>query len=179
MDNQTKNEDGYRSLLEKIEQLKKDNKFDLSLDEDLSIAVMNLISLEEHFFFSGGKTGKSEYFDLLNETREMRKSLLAKLMNEHEAESWCISKHLLASSMRLIEVGTKYQKEGKKDEAEDIFRKAFKLYSMFWALRLKVLDTAGMKKIDDDKLNVHDNEGNNEPWSVEDIVKKLVNCCNE
>ena len=38
-------------LLKKVEESKK-GKLDLSSDEDLSIAVMNLISIEEHFFFS-------------------------------------------------------------------------------------------------------------------------------
>jgi hypothetical protein len=37
----------------------------------------------------------------------MRKELLAKIIKEYEGENWCISKHLLASSMRLMEVGTK------------------------------------------------------------------------
>jgi hypothetical protein len=166
-------------LQAKIAAIQKDNKVDLSSEEDLSIAIMNLISLEEHFFFSGAKTGKGEYFDLLNETREIRKSLLAKLMDENEAESWCISKHLLAATMRLMEVGTKYQKDGKKEEADKIFKQAFHIYSMFWALRLKIIDTAGIKKIDDDKLNVHDEKGNDQPWTTEDIVNKLVNCCKE
>jgi len=165
-------------LQAKIAAIQKDNKVDLSSEEDLSIAIMNLISLEEHFFFSGAKTGNSDYFDLLNETREIRKSLLAKLMNENEAESWCISKHLLATTMRLMEVGTKYQKDGKKDEADKIFKQAFHIYSMFWALRLKIIDLAGVKKIDDDKLNSDDKEGGNK-WTTEDIVTKLVNCCNE
>jgi len=167
-----------QDLQAKIVAIQKDNKVDLSSEEDLSIAIMNLISLEEHFFFSGAKTGNGDYFDLLNETREIRKSLLAKLMNENEAESWCISKHLLATTMRLMEVGTKYQKDGKKDEADKIFKQAFHIYSMFWALRLKIIDLAGVKKIDDDKLNAEDKDGGNK-WSTEDIVNKLVNCCNE
>lgn len=33
-------------LLKKVAELKKSGKFDLSLDEDLSIAVMNLVSFE-------------------------------------------------------------------------------------------------------------------------------------
>lgn len=172
-------------LQAKIAAIQKDNKVDLSSEEDLSIAIMNLISLEEHFFFSGAKTGKNEYFDLLNETREIRKSLLAKLMDQNEAESWCISKHLLAATMRLMEVGTKYQKDGKKEEAEKIFKQSFHVYSMFWALRLKIVDLSGVKKIADGQLNVHDEVGaksdgtDGKAWSVEDIVNKLVNCCNE
>ena len=60
-------------ILKKVEEMKKSGTVDLSLDEDLSIAVMNLISLEEHFFFTGEKTAKTEYFDLLGEVIEMRK----------------------------------------------------------------------------------------------------------
>lgn len=168
-----------KELQDKIANFQKDNAVDLSSEEDLSIAIMNLISLEEHFFFSGAKTGKSEYFDLLNETREIRKSLLGKLMDENEAESWCISKHLLATTMRLMEVGTKYQKDGRKDEAENLFKQAFHIYGMFWALRLKIVDLGGVKKIADNQLNVHDDKPSEKPWSVEDIVNKLVNCCDE
>ncbi|MCX6719845.1 MAG: hypothetical protein NTV36_01945 [Candidatus Staskawiczbacteria bacterium] len=73
----------------------KDNQLDLSSDEDLSIAIMNLISIEEHFFFTGNKTGKPEYFDLLATAREMRKDLLKRIVKDPEGEVWCISKHLL------------------------------------------------------------------------------------
>ena len=45
-------------MIEKLDAAKKANPLDLSSDQDLSIALMNLVSLEEHFFFSGAKTGK-------------------------------------------------------------------------------------------------------------------------
>lgn len=61
----------------------------------------------------------------------MRKELLKKIIKEYEGETWCISKHLLAASMRLIEVRTKYFSQGKKKEAEDLFSKAYDLYSLF------------------------------------------------
>jgi hypothetical protein len=70
----------------------KDNQLDLSSDEDLSIAIMNLVSIEEHFFFTANKTGKSEYFDLLSQAREMRKELLKRIVKDPEGEVWCISK---------------------------------------------------------------------------------------
>ena len=38
-------------LVKKADNAKKANPLDLSSDQDLSIALMNLISLEEHFFF--------------------------------------------------------------------------------------------------------------------------------
>ena len=128
--------------MEKVERAKASGSVDLSTEEDLSVAIMNLISLEEHFFFTGSKTKKSEYFDLLQEVREMRKELLAKMMDKNEGETWCISKHLLATTMRLIEVGTKLHKDGKTVEGKEMFARAYKMYSIFWALRLKLIDTS-------------------------------------
>ena len=132
------------------------------------MAIMNLISLEEHFFFTNARTQKPEYLDLLNETREMRKELLAKLIDKHEGETWCVSKHLLAASMRLIEVGTKLYSDAKKDEAKKFFDYSYKLFSLFWGLRLKLIDVSEIKSM------VADN-----PWTLQDIVNKLVNCCDE
>jgi len=51
---------------------------DLSRDQDLVIAIMNLVSIEEHFFFTAEKTGDKKYYDLLSETREMRKGITQK-----------------------------------------------------------------------------------------------------
>ncbi len=161
----------FEELMKKVEVLKKSGSIDLTTEEDLSIAIMNLISLEEHFFFTGEKTDKSEYFDLLDEVRAMRKELLAKMIDkkEHEGETWCISKHLLAVTMRLIEVGTKLHADAKKDEAKEIFDRAHKTYSLFWALRLKLIDPSGFKKVAQTE----------KPWTLEDIVDKLVDCCDE
>jgi hypothetical protein len=170
----------FDELMGKIAELKKSGKFDLSLDEDLSIAVMNLVSLEEHFFFTSEKTEKDEYLDWLRETREMRKKLLEKLVDRHEGETWCVSKHLLAASMRLMEVGTKLEGAGKRNEAKEMFGDAYRLYTLFWSLRLKLTNTKGLKRISDDKLNIHDEKGNGgRPWNYKDIVDKLVDCCDE
>jgi hypothetical protein len=159
----------YQEVLQKVEALKKSGTVDLSIDEDLSIAVMNLISLEEHFFFTGEKTEKPEYFDLLVEIREVRKNLLQKLVDSHEGETWCISKHLLATTMRLMEVGTKLQSTGKKTLAKETFDQAYKIYSMFWALRLKLIDTKDLQKTASEE----------KPWTLKDIMSKLMDCCDE
>jgi hypothetical protein len=171
--------DNMKELIAKVEQMKKSGTVDLSTEEDLSIAIMNLVSLEEHFFFTAEKTGKREYFDLLAETREIRKGLLGRMMTQNEGETWCISKHLLAASMRVMEVATKLNGEGNKDEAKKLFDTSYKIYSMFWALRLKLINVDGIKKISEDAINVHDEKGTKKPWSFEDIVGKLVNCCDE
>ncbi|MBA4319811.1 MAG: hypothetical protein C0412_15540 [Flavobacterium sp.] len=172
------NINNYQELIEKVDNLKKQDKMDLSSDQDLSIAVMNLISIEEHFFFTGVKTGKNSYFDLLNQVRSIRKELLKKIIKDYEGEVWCISKHLLAASMRLMEVGTKQLGLGKKVEAEDLFKKSFDLYSLFWGINMGVINSGTVKKVADDKLDKSD-QGNGLMAKMSAIVKKIVNCCIE
>lgn len=165
-------------FIEKIEN-SKEGKLDLSSDEDLSIAIMNLISIEEHFFFTGSKTGKKEYFDLLAETRKIRGELLKKIVKDYEGEVWCISKHLLAASMRLMEVGTKQLGKGDKKEAEEMFEKAYNLYSLFWGLNLKMMDVGDVKKIDENQLNKADKKKDGYMQRLGVLVKKAIDCCIE
>jgi len=160
----------------------KDSQLDLSSDEDLSIAIMNLVSIEEHFFFTGSKTGNPEYFDLLQEARKMRGDLLKKLVKDVEpgSERWCISKHLLAASMRLMEVGTKAQGKGNKQDAQDLFKKAFDLYSLFWGLNLKLVNTGEIKKIDDNQIDKKDEDKKTGIMAkLGKIVKYAIDCCKE
>lgn len=166
-------------LVQKVDQMKKQDKLDLSSDQDLSIAIMNLVSIEEHFFFTGAKTGKPEYFDLLQEVRKMRGDLLRKIVKNPDGEEWCISKHLLAASMRLMEVGTKQQGMGKKEEAQSLFQKAFDLYSLFWGINMNVVNTGSIKKIDDNALNKHDKEKKGFMGKLNELVKKAIDCCIE
>ncbi len=157
------------ALFKKIEAMKASGTVDLSTEEDLSIAVMNLISLEEHFFFTGSKTGKAEYFDLLSEVREMRKELLGKMVDKHEGETWCVTKHLLATAMRLFEVGTKLNGDGKKDQAREMFARAYRMYTLFWSVRLKLINIKDLKQT----------TASEKPWTLKEIVEKLVDCCDE
>lgn len=166
-------------LIERVNKLKATGELDLSMEEDLSIAIMNLISLEEHLYFTAEKTGKDEYFDLLGQTREIRKQLLAKMIDKHEGETWCVTKHLLAATMRMMEVGTKLQSTGKKEESREMFKKAYEVYSLFWALRLKLINVVDVKKINDDQLNIHDKSGSLKPTTKEELISKLVDCCKE
>lgn len=173
------NQKELQNFIDKMDNLKKDNKLDLSSDQDLSIAVMNLISIEEHFFFSGAKTGNTDYYDMIKDIREMRKELMQKLIKEYEGEVWCISKHLLAASMRLMEVGTKEMGRGRKEDAYELFNKAYNLYSLFWGLNMKLINTGDIKKIDEEALDKHDQEKKGFMGKLGDLVKKAINCCLE
>ena len=68
------------SLINKYNSVKQQDKADLSSDQDLTVAVMNLVGIEEHLFFTGAKTRKTEYYDLINEVREVRKAMLKNLI---------------------------------------------------------------------------------------------------
>ena len=138
-----------KEFVEKIDAKKKANPKDLSSDQDLTIAIMNLISIEEHLIFSGAKTEKTAFYDLIEEIRETRKQLMQKVIPAYEGEVWCISKHLLASSMRLMEVGTKQQSMGNKKQAYDLFNKAYDLYSLFWGLNMNMINLDDVKWLED------------------------------
>jgi len=142
-------EQDIKAFVEKIDATKKVNPKDLSSDQDLTIAIMNLISIEEHLMFSGAKTGKNSFYDLIEQIRETRKNLMQKVIPEYEGEVWCISKHLLSASMRLMEVGTKQQSLGHKEDAYKLFNQSYELYCLFWGLNMKLLDISEVKWIED------------------------------
>ena len=187
-------------MIEKLDAAKKANPLDLSSDQDLSIALMNLVSLEEHFFFSGAKTGKVGFYDLINTVRSMRKELMERIVQKssgEDGEVWCISKHLLAASMRIYEVGTKAIGAGKKKEAYEMFQKAYDLYSLFWGLNMHLIDLNGVHEsvptfYDDaaaacateknDKRSVKTIKKEEKISGVKRLgqwVKEKVNCCIE
>ncbi len=185
-----------KEYVERIDSTKKVNPKDLSSDQDLTIAIMNLISIEEHLMFSGAKTGKTAFYDLIEEVREKRKNLMQKVIPEYEGEVWCISKHLLASSMRLFEVGTKQQSLGNKESAYDLFNQSYDLYCLFWGLNMNMINLDDVKWIEDNvedvkKLTAKVNEAVSaapvkseaEPKGalakMKAFVRKAVDCCIE
>jgi hypothetical protein len=191
-------ESDYKNLINKVEKVTKQKELDLSSDEDLSIAIMNLIGIEEHLFFTAEKTNKEVYYEILKEVREMRKELLKKIIKEYEGEVWCISKHLLASSMRLMEVGTKQLGKGNMDEAKGMFEKAYQLYSLFWALNLnvisskvikdkKIVSEKEIKEAEVNKIIVEETKEDKKEQAerkkffvkITDAFKKAIDCCKE
>ena len=177
-----------RSVLESVEALdaaKKVNPTDLSSDQDLTIGIMNLISIEEHLMFSGAKTGKHEFYDLINDVREMRKNAMLKIIPSYEGEVWCISKHLLAAAMRVFEVGTKALASGDKKTAYELFDQSYELYSMFWGLNMGMLtgdakESKTTKKSAPAKTTPAPTKTDGGKVSkLKAWVKNAVNCCIE
>ena len=196
--------DNVKDFVEAVDNSKKLNPKDLSSDQDLTIAIMNLISIEEHLMFSGAKTNKSTFFDMIQDIREMRKNLMLKIIPSYEGEVWCISKHLLAASMRLMEVGTKQQSMNNKEEAYKLFHQAYDLYCLFWGLNMNLIDTKDIQWINDSDTKVKELSNKIEQHipsmtksdttkteevktekpvgvfgKMKDFVRNAVNCCIE
>ena len=188
--------ESVKEFVERIDQAKKKNPKDLSSDQDLTIAIMNLISIEEHLIFSGAKTGKTSFSGLVQEVRELRKNLMLKIIPSYEGEVWCISKHLLASSMRLMEVGTKQQSMGHKEEAYKLFNQAYDLYCLFWGLNMNLVNIDGAKwqadsleKVQEEVKQIkaavvpakEEKEGADKSMfgKLKSVIRKAVDCCIE
>lgn len=180
-----------KEFVEKLDAAKKVNPKDLSSDQDLTIGIMNLISIEEHLMFSGAKTGKKEFYNLINEVRDLRKRMMQKIIPSYEGEVWCISKHLLAASMRLFEVGTKALASGDKRQAYELFDESYSLYCIFWGLNMGMVtgdsDLKYMKETKSSKKKATASDAVEQVKSAEaggisklkNWVKNAVNCCIE
>lgn len=195
-------EEQLSRILDKITKLKQgSNPLDLSSKEDLAIAIMNLISLEEHLFFTYNKTKDDKYLPLLVTIREERKGLLKEIVKNPEGEIWCISKHLLAASMRLMEVGTKKLNEGNSQQAKSLFDQSYNLWNIFWGLNFGLIDAKDLlaadnlpsqlssekiKAAEEEIVIQNDDNSNGTPkdkvsiWSkLGEMLQKILDCCKE
>ena len=167
-----------QQFINKAKEMEKGHQMDLSSGEDLSVAIMNLIGIEEHMFFTSQKLGDIKYIEVLNTAREMRKELMKKIVKEGQGEVWCTSKHLLSASMRLMEVGTKYLTKGDNNEANEYFKKSFDLYNLFWGLNLGLVDSdpkaVKLEKKQDIPLPKKDLLG-----TISQTIGKILDCCRE
>ena len=190
-----KKAESVKEFVERVDAAKKKNPKDLSSDQDLTIAIMNLISIEEHLIFSGAKTGKTGFYDMVQEVRELRKNLMLKIIPSYEGEVWCISKHLLAAAMRLMEVGTKQQSMNHKEEAYQLFTQAYDLYCLFWGLNMNLVNIDGTKWQSDSLEKVQEEvkqikaavtstkaetvTDNSMFGKLKSVIRKAVDCCIE
>ena len=163
--------------MDKVKSAEAGHTMDLASGEDLSMAVMNLIAIEEHMYFNANKTGKTKYFELLAETREIRKTLMKMLIPKYEGEVWCTSKHLLAASMRVMEVGTKYQTKGDTKTAYELFKKSYDLYNLFWAINLGMTDSKSIPLSSLEKPV--DLKKNDILGKLSGTIGKILDCCRE
>ncbi len=181
------------------------NPSDLSRDADLAVGLMNIISLEEHLSFSIAKTGDPKYAQILETIRPIRRNLQKKLIGSPPAEEWCMSKHLLAASMRLFEVGTKELDNNRPEQAGEYMTLGYELYSLFFGLKTGVIGLDQIKAekqtktpndSDDSKFKKPEEVPSTKPGGIETqkhstapkpvftqkisaFITEIVNCCKE
>ena len=82
--------------------------------------------------------------------------------------------------MRFMEVGTKKLNEGRKEEAEELFKKSYDLWNIFWGINLNLIDVKDVKAINSDgEINLDENEKVSIFSKLGKVVQKILDCCKE
>lgn len=118
-----------KQMVERADMAKKVNPLDLSSDQDLTVALMNLIVLEDL---------SANYPELYSMVHDMRVELMSRVVHGTDDVRYA-SKHLLGDAMRFIDSGNKSGDYGSYD-------RAYELYSLFWGLNMGLIDMRGVKK---------------------------------
>ena len=116
-------------MIEQVDAAKKVNPLDLSSDQDLTVALMNLIVLEDL---------SVNYPELYSMVHDMRVELMSRVVHGADDVRYA-SKYLLGDAMRLIDGGN-------KSGNYDYYDRAYELYSLFWGLNMGLIDMRGVKK---------------------------------
>ena len=109
-------------------------RMDVSVMEDMSGALADLIALEQHLAASASNTSNGKYLDALEAVRKLRRELQAQCQPNAAGQEWCMGKHYLSAAMRCLEVGTKLLTAGQRDKAGSMFKRAEWLRKQFVAL---------------------------------------------
>ncbi len=121
-----------KSVIEHADTAKKVNPLDLSSDQDLTIAVMNLIAIED--------IACGDVADAVGELRDM---LLRRIVSVEK--NMDLSVGLLGTAMRLIESGNRAADLGDMETAYGVYDEAYSAYSLFWGLNMGFVSADDIK----------------------------------
>jgi len=110
------------------------SKKDVGLIEDSCYALSNLVSIENHCLFSYLNTKEEKWLDVLNLIRKKRTILLDRIVKKENSQLYCVSKHLLASSMGISEVANRYLEKGEKEFAKELYEFSGDCYALILLL---------------------------------------------
>ena len=81
--------------------------------------------------------------------------------------------------MRLMEVGTKKLSDGEKNKAEELFKKSYTLWNIFWGLNLGLIEVKDIGQKDDDPEN-KETKKKFSVWSkLGEMIQEVLDCCKE
>lgn len=118
-----------RRHVELADKNKKVNPLDLSSDQDLTIAIMNLIAIED---MCGGK--------LSDMVCAMRQNLMRRVVNK--ADDMDVSVALLGGAMCRMGAGNRAMDCGDTALAYRMYDDAYGLYSLFWGVVMGMVSGA-------------------------------------
>lgn len=130
--------------VEKADSAKKANPLDLSSDQDLTIALMNLAVLERNFGLSG---------ELMDVVSDIRQDLMKKIVAP-SSDKWEVTKYLLAESMQLMVDGNRALDTGKNKDAYALYNRSYELYSLFWGINMGLISVSDAEKLVPDMMKV-------------------------
>lgn len=120
-----------KSVMQRIEKMdaqKRVNPLDLSADQDLTVALMNLAAIEEC-----GASG-----DLLRWIHDMKSELMMQITSDTAMADllW----KLLGRAMEYIEIGNRQMESGDVADAYATYDAAYGVYSVFWGVNMGLMD---------------------------------------
>lgn len=98
---------------------------DIDWKSDLIIGVMNLIEKEHHARFSWRATGDIKYLHKCAKCAEKRAKYMKLLEVERPTQDHCYNKHGLSAGFRFIEVADKLFRDGKFEDAIEVYKDGF------------------------------------------------------
>ncbi len=134
------NKKSLKSRVEAADLDKKVNPLDLSADQDLSIALMNLLILERQSLAFGCPA-------LYDSVYAMRQNLMTSILKDKAIND--VAARLLLVAMLDMDAGVRLLQDGDNAGAYKMFDSSYESYSMFWGINMGMVD----KKVAEEILN--------------------------
>lgn len=116
-----------RDTVAKLDANKKVNPRDLSSDQDLTIALMNMIAVEE----------LCPDTNIGNMVADLRAKMMQHVVRNNRF--MLISHELLSKSMQLMTDGINALKNENTKQAYELFDKSYEFYVLFWGVNMELI----------------------------------------
>lgn len=121
---------------------KKANKLDLSSDQDLTIALMNLISIERYI----ENDAEHDFSQLKSMVNDLRVALMGKIVKKSD-KNFDVLCDLLGRSAVMMNDGFVALENQNDVRAYELFDAAFGAYSMFWGVCMGLADATDVENV--------------------------------
>ena len=125
--------------IEYADEQKKVNPLDLSSDQDLTVALINLIAIEDF-------VPDSQIAQMIH---QIRVKLMQPIVDKAviDGDVWQVLEKILSSVGALIHIGNQALQRGDKAAAYRAYDDAYEAYAMFWGLVVFGVDVVGADKV--------------------------------